>query len=182
MLAYLMLIEDDNDRIKFEKLYLQYRLKMQYVAYEILQDEHEAENIVHDTFVTLIGVLDHVDESDCCKAWNYIVTILKNKCFNYLKRTKRLCFYEDGFKELSDETDINESCVRKELSELVAGLIQKLDYPEKEVILLQYYNGLKGKEIAEILGLSPVNVRQIAKRARQKLMRSLQKMGYENEK
>ena len=84
MLAYLMLIEDNNDRIKFEKLYLQYRLKMQYVAYEILQDEHEAENVVHDTFVTLIGVLDHVGGTDCCKAWNYIVTILKNKCFNYL--------------------------------------------------------------------------------------------------
>ena len=53
MLCYLMLIDNEEERKKFKKIYITYRMKLQYVAVSILKDSHEAENIVHDTLLQL---------------------------------------------------------------------------------------------------------------------------------
>lgn len=180
MLYYLMLIEDEDDKKKFEKLYFTYRLKMQYVAFQILKDTQEAENMVHDTFVTLIDYLDKIDEADCHGTWNYIVTILKNKCFNFLKRNQKITYLEDDVFELSKDeiSDMILKIIQQENVEVVAECIQKLKYPYKEVIYLKYYNGLSSKEIGRILGMTADNVRQTAKRAKKKLKDMLLEMGY----
>ena len=46
------------------------------------------------------------------------------------------------------------------------------------MIYLQYYDGLNSREIAEILGISPSNVRKISSRARGQLREKMLKKGY----
>lgn len=183
MLCYLMLIDNEEDRQKFKKIYIIYRMKLQYVAFSILQDSHEAENMVHDTFLTLIDNLDKIDEAECNKTWNYIVTILKNKCFNYIKKQKKCEVTEDEMIDVPDENaeDIASGILQDEMINVLSKSIQRLKYPYKEVIYLQYYNGLSSKEIGKILGISAENVRQIAKRAKKRLKETLIEMGYQYE-
>ena len=88
MLIYLMALDTEEERIKFVRLYDEYRNRMHYTASILLKSEIEAEDIVHDTFLTLTDYLDRIDEKDSVGTWNYIVTILKNKCYNFLKRTR----------------------------------------------------------------------------------------------
>ena len=45
---YLTLIDDDEDKIRFTKLYEQYRHLMFYIAQEILKDEHLSEDAVNE--------------------------------------------------------------------------------------------------------------------------------------
>ena len=135
MLIYLMSLDTEKERIKFVKIYDTYRNRMHYTANMILKDELNAEDMVHDTFLTLTDYLDRINEEDPVGTWNYIVTILKNKCYNFIKKNKKLSLVES-------------------------------EYPYKEVIYLQYYDGLNSREIAEILGISPANVRKISSRAR----------------
>lgn len=86
MLIYLMALDTEEERIKFVRLYEDYRNRMHYTASILLKSEIEAEDIVHDTFLTLTDYLDRIDEKDSVGTWNYIVTILKNKCYNFLKQ------------------------------------------------------------------------------------------------
>lgn len=183
MLCYLMLIDNEEERQKFKKIYITYRMKLQYVAVSILKDSHEAENIVHDTFLTIIDNLDKIDEIECNKTWNYIVTILKNKCFNYIKKQKRCDVVDTEMLEVFEENteDIVSEILQKEMMSVLQKSIQQLKYPYKEVIYLQYYNELSSKEIGKILGISAENVRQIAKRAKKCLKEVLVKMGYQYE-
>ena len=48
MLIYLMALDTEEERIKFVRLYDEYRNRMHYTASILLKSEIEAENIVHD--------------------------------------------------------------------------------------------------------------------------------------
>lgn len=96
MFLFLSRLDREEDREKFTRIYRAYRLKMQYTAARILRDEDEAENMVQETFLVLTDNLDKIDEEDSHRTWNYIVTILKNKCFNYLKRRKKVQYLAEA--------------------------------------------------------------------------------------
>lgn len=53
MLIYLQLIETPEDRSRFEQLYIAYRDLMFYIARKILGNNQDAEDAVHDAFVTV---------------------------------------------------------------------------------------------------------------------------------
>ena len=57
MLIYLMSLDTEKERIKFVKIYDTYRNRMHYTANMILKDELNAEDMVHDTFLTLTDYL-----------------------------------------------------------------------------------------------------------------------------
>ena len=64
MLIYLMSLDTEEERIKFVKIYDIYRNRMHYTANMILKDELNAEDMVHDTFLTLTDYLDRINEED----------------------------------------------------------------------------------------------------------------------
>lgn len=137
MLIYLMALDTEEERIKFVRLYEDYRNRMHYTASILLKSEIEAEDIVHDTFLTLTDYLDRIDEKDSVGTWNYIVTILKNKCYNFLKRNKRIELTEDEevFEQPVEMYNLLENqLIKEEAEEFLNTLIKGLKYPYREVI------------------------------------------------
>lgn len=184
MLIYLMALDTEEERIKFVKIYDTYRNRMHYTANMILKDELNAEDMVHDTFLTLTDYLDRINEEDSVGTWNYIVTILKNKCYNFIKKNKKMNLVEseEVFEQSSEICNLLESqLIKEEAGAFLNMLIRGLKYPYKEVIYLQYYDGLNSREIAEILEISPANVRKISSRARGQLREKMLKKGYTDE-
>lgn len=181
MLIYLMALDTEEERVKFVRLYEEYRNRMHYAANILLKSEMEAEDMVHDTFLTLTDYLDRIDEKDSVGTWNYIVTILKNKCYNFMKRNKRmeLAEGEEVFEQPVEMYNLLENqLIKEETEEFLNTLIKGLKYPYREVIYLQYYNKLNSRQIAELLETSPANVRKISSRAREELKKGMQKKGY----
>ena len=177
MLIYLMALDTEEERIKFVRLYKEYRNRMHYTASILLKSEIEAEDIV----LTLTDYLDRIDEKDSVGTWNYIVTILKNKCYNFLKRNKRIELTEDEevFEQPVEMYNLLENqLLKEEAEEFLNTLIKGLKYPYREVIYLQYHNKLNSRQIAELLRTSPANVRKISSRAREQLKKEMQKKGY----
>ena len=58
--------------------------------------------------------------------------------------------------------NIEDEYISRETAVLLAKLIRQLDYPYRQVICLQYYNGMKTREIAEVMNLSRENVKKIS--------------------
>ena len=154
MFIYLMVLDTEEEKIKFVKIYDAYKDRMHYTASVILKDKLNAEDMVHDTFLTLTDYLDRIDEEDFTGTWNYIATILKNKCYNFIKKSKKIELIADDiiFEQSVEGYNLLESqLIKEESEEFLNSLIRGLKYPYKEVIYLQYYNKLNSRQIAEIL-------------------------------
>ena len=54
MLIYLSMIESQDDGHRFERIYERYRNLMYHVAYRILRNPQDAEDAVHQAFVSII--------------------------------------------------------------------------------------------------------------------------------
>lgn len=56
MLIYLTLIETEEDKRKFERIYLDYKQTMFYAANRILKNYHSSEDAVHQAFCELLSI------------------------------------------------------------------------------------------------------------------------------
>lgn len=182
MLMFMETLDTADEKVKFEKLYTKYKNPMYAVAWKILQNERDAEDVVHDSFRAIIENFDKIDEIDCQRTWNYIVTILKNKAFALYnsKKNHGTASLED-WTETKNDFDVEKTVEEKELVDILAEEISKMPYPYKEVLYLQFYNKLSGAEIAERLEKTPDNIRKISQRAKSMLRENLAERGIENE-
>ena len=178
MLVYLEMLETPEEKLKFEQLYFLYRDKMYAVAFKILHNENDAEDIVHESFKAIIENFEKINDISCHKTWNYIVTIVKNKSFTLYQKKKHheTSAYEDWVEVKMDFTP-EKVTEEREIAEILAELIRSLPFPYKEVLYLQYYNALSGEEIAKFIDKTPAHVRKISQRAKAMLKEELLKRG-----
>ena len=182
ILVYLEMLETPEEKLKFEQLYFLYRDKMYAVAFKILHNENDAEDIVHESFKAIIENFEKINDISCHKTWNYIVTIVKNKSFTLYQKKKHheTSAYEDWVEVKMDFTP-EKVTEEREIAEILAELIRSLPFPYKEVLYLQYYNALSGEEIAKFIDKTPAHVRKISQRAKAMLKEELLKRGIQNE-
>ena len=66
---------------------------------------------------------------------------------------------------------------KKEISRVIAYMILELPERCRDVLYLHYYNELSYAETATALGMEETNARQIARRARKKLLEKMMERG-----
>ena len=86
---YLQLLETEGEKQKFERLYERYRRLMHWIAVGILQDEHLAEDAVHEAFLRILQNFDGIDEILSPKTRNFVVIVVRNTSLNLRKKQKR---------------------------------------------------------------------------------------------
>lgn len=167
MLIYLQVIESDSERSKFEQLYIKYRVLMFYVAMKIVENESDAEDAVHQAFLSVAGNMDKVGRIDAPETQAYVVTITERKAIDILRGRRMV------------PTDLNEADLRGQqvptpcdhgLADAMAGL--PANY--RTVLLLRYYNGYSTGEVAEILQMSRSAAQKLLWRAKKELKKKLE--------
>lgn len=162
MLIYLQLIDDPEEQSRFEKLYNTYRSLMFHKANEILGNEQDAEDAVHEAFLSIAKKFDTVSTEDSKKTASFTVKIVENKAIDIYRRKKShpTSEYADT---LSGET------VEFEVGDDIARLLLKLPVRYRDFLLLKYEQGYSNAEMAVFLNLSPAGVRQLNQRAKMML-------------
>lgn len=79
MLIYMQIIENDDDRDKFEQLYLKYRGLMYHSAISILHNNEDAEDVVHLAFVSIIENLGKIGAIDSPETRSFCILCCRNK-------------------------------------------------------------------------------------------------------
>lgn len=182
MLGFMEVLDTAEEKMKFEELYMRYRSRMYAVAWKILQNERDTEDIVHDSFRIMIENFDKIKDVSSQRTWNYIVTIVKSKAitlYNFKKSQGRVTL--EDWMETENDFNVEKTVVEKELVDILAEVISGLPYPYKDVLYLQYYNQLSGTEIADVLKKTPENIRKISQRAKMMLKKELMERGIGNE-
>lgn len=154
-------------------LYSSYKPLLFSLAYRMLGSVMDAEDIVHEAFLALgKSGTDHVSNIQ-----SYLCKIVTNRCINYLQSSgKRREVYvgtwlpEPLVGEVGDIADPLQSYVEKEsISAAYLLLLQQLTYVERAVFLLREALQYDYDEIADIVGKSSTNCRQIYHRAKRSL-------------
>lgn len=171
MIIYLQMIESDEDKSKFEIMYTEYKNLMLYVANQILRDTPDSEDVVHQSFLKLIGILDKIEEPKCHKTRALLVTIVERTAIDlYRKRQNHTTI------ELQDEY-IGGHVLRTEAQMDLASAMASLPTRYREVLLLKYDSGFSTNEIAQLLSMTETNVRKTIQRAKEKLGNILEEGG-----
>ena len=80
MLAfYLSLIENEKEKRQFEDVYFEYKNQMYLLALKLLNNKHDAEDIVHDIFCSIASShMDIITNAECEKdIRNYLLKSVK---------------------------------------------------------------------------------------------------------
>ncbi len=176
MLAFLMVIEDENIRNKLEQLYLLYRKDLFYEANRILNDYHEAEDVVQNAIIKISSQLKKISEVKCNKTKTFLVIIVRNISINiYNQRKNRKTISIDNIVEILPDDDITPELhmIRLEKSEDIAKLLARLDSSYADILTLKYFHECTNAEIANLIDLTEGNVRVKLCRARQSLKKLL---------
>ncbi|SHN78758.1 RNA polymerase sigma factor [Desulfitobacterium chlororespirans] len=156
---------------KLERLYSLYNKDMFYVAYSRLKDYQLAQDAVHTSFIKIADRVDTIDEKDRA----YILSIAKNTAIDIgRKRSRRDSSLDEIENLVGDEAvSIEDDIINREMFDILLKKIDELPNAYGDLILLKYIYALSDQELAEMLGISPENVRMRISRARKKLKEML---------
>lgn len=171
IITYISMIDTPEEQDKFEQIYSRYRDLMYRAAYRILHNPNDAEDAVHQAFVSIIGILQKIVQIDCPETRSLIVLITERKAIDILRTS-----------HAGQTLPINEEVLGLEVplpgDNGLADALAKLSAHYREVLLLRFDNGYTTAELAKILHLTPSGVRKLIGRAKQALEIILKEDGY----
>ena len=176
---YLTLIDADEDKVRFTKLYEQYRHLMFYIAKEILKDEHLSEDAVQEAFLRIAKNFHKVGEILCPETRNFTVIITRNVALTMSSHQHDDMDIDSYIQTASAELteDVFESVSNKILAECMLTL------PEiyRDTLYLYHLYGYSFNEISNLLSVPVETAKKRAQRARVLLKERLKKEGYHHE-
>ena len=167
MLAfYLSLIDNENDRKLFERIYYSHRKQMITLAFSILENEDDAEDLVHDVFCIIaekhMQTLQNIKNDQDIR--NYLLKATKNSALNKKRDTRQhISIYESEYKLNKDDWNDNEflDMICNSLSyQEVLSAIRSLDKKYEDVLYLHFVIGMTVPEVAEYLNRNKQTVKK----------------------
>lgn len=178
MFIYLMMLDTEEEKSKFEKIYFNYRQLMFHIANDILNDEYLAEDAVHKSFIKIMKHLNKINDVECPKTKGFIVIVVKHTAIDLYRKRKRENTVQINEETLIEHrgTTVEQEVIDKVENPLTAAILS-LPHHYSEIILLKYSHHYTDKQIANLLGLSEENVRKRLQRAKRKLKEFLKEVG-----
>lgn len=167
MLIYLSMIVSDAGKSKFEIIYNSYKNLMLYQANKILGDTNDTEDVVHESFLKIIKIIDEIEVAKCPKTRNLVVTIVERTAIDLYRRRQKvpIVAMDEEYINVPEPKDIEDLHDKTDLAAAMAMLPTRY----REVLLLRYDSGFTEAEVAVILSMSQENVHKTVQRAKKKL-------------
>lgn len=145
-----------GDENKLIALYEKYYHVLLYVAVGYLKDHQLAEDMVQETFIKVANRLSAVQEVTSKMTKYFLITIVRNKCIDYIRKMKRMpeTVLEDWELYIESCDPPLEQVVRQETLRELNSMIDHLEDSYRIPLKLRYMEGLSNQEIAEITHMS----------------------------
>ena len=145
----------NNNKIAFEKLYNQYNKLVYGIAFSILKNNQDSEDIVQNVFTKLYTMDKSKLPNNNEATWIYSVT--KNETLNFLQKKHSDISLENVYEIEDTDNEINEIIDKDTYNRLIS----KLDDKEKEIISLKILANFSFDEIGTLLNNSIANPKPI---------------------
>ena len=175
MLIILLAFDTQEDCECIIAVYESYYNAMLGIAFAILKDEVQAEDVVHDAIILLADHTQRIRQVDQETARHFIATVTKHAAIDQYRRNKRRETH------LADEVESEWALSEAKSAFSEDDIVQMMTYEEtvqhiknlpatsREILLMHYFYELSCPEIAKLYGIKPAAARQRLKRAREQL-------------
>jgi RNA polymerase sigma-70 factor (ECF subfamily) len=129
-------------------------------VYRLLPRKEDVNDVCQETFLRILNKAHRFKTGSRFSTWMYQIAL--NLCRDQLRRRKRWGLLMADNVELNDELapaslvarqrDPEDNVERRELSDAVTRALDLIPPAQREVLILKEFEGLKFKEIAEVLG------------------------------
>jgi RNA polymerase sigma-70 factor, ECF subfamily len=180
--ARLAQLSRSGDRRAFEELVDMYKDKIYHLAYRMLSQSGESEDVVQETFLRVYMNLDRYDENQKFSTWIY--RIATNLCIDRLRKRKPNYSLDaempdgegsDWYSMLpSDQETPEEELVLSETQQQIRKAIDALPEKYKSVVILRYLHDMSLQEIGDVLKMPVTTVKTRVHRGREYLRKKLE--------
>ena len=190
MLAlYLAYLDDEKDKELFAHIYNSYRKQMVQTAFLIVNNNHDAEDVVEEVFLRIAQKYFDVvrsikDETDLR---NYLLKAAKNTAISKSKSKKKentsldtaIEYNMTDNEELSDDTFVEFICNKIDRDQIVAA-IKSLSEKYRDVLYYHFVMELTIPQTAKILNQSTDTTKKQLVRGKKLLLSLLETKGVED--
>ena len=178
MLAfYLSMIETQEDKRLFERLYIKYKQDMYKYALQITEDPGDAEDVVHEVFLSLVqyGVdkIRFVEQDG--NAWAYLSAAVRNQSYTLLRRQRGIKPIDPALGEYAGSTETDDKNRSGSDYSYLVETIRALDPIYADVLYYALVQEMPSGKIADLLKLKPATVRKRISRGKSILREKLGK-------
>lgn len=183
MLFYIALLTLDEENQDFVgRLYEKHKKKMYEIAYAILKNRHDADEIVNDVMINVINNVEKFVQSDGKEILAQLVIYTRNAAINCYNAKKRRAAHEVSYTYINedgeyedveiedDASGIDDVLLSKENAEIVKKYLKQLTQEQQDAIALVFELGYSNVEAATVLGISPNAVGMRLFKAKKKLL------------
>lgn len=165
----------------FEEFYKLTSPKAYFIALKITQNEHDAEDILQESYIKALEKINEIDTSQNINSW--FLKIVSNKSKDLLKSRNHFiidgeeegCF--DDIPEEKVEFCPEESLNQEEMRLEVMAAIDELTAEKRACIMMMYFGDMSVKEIAESIEVPESTVKNRLHTARKDLRTRFEKNG-----
>jgi len=156
----------EGDKDSFSMLYSSTASSIYGLALSYMKNTHDAEDVVHDCFVSVWSAADDYISEGKPMAW--LLTVAKNLCLQKLRERSKTSDIpqEDWETYLGSREDIT-----AESKVIIGEFMAKLSEEEQKILVLYAVSGFKHREISDILGIPLATVLSKYNRAIKKLQK-----------
>lgn len=180
----LVLRAQGGERAAFGELVTRYMQRAYYAALGLVGSHDDALDLSQEAFARAFRARGRIDPERPFFPWLY--QIIRRLCFNHTRdRSSHRKKLERAKTWLADSTmgerpaRPDAEIERSELREMITHAIDRLAPREREVLVLREFEGLKYREIAEVVGIPDGTVMSRLYAARRSLARELEADGFE---
>jgi RNA polymerase sigma-70 factor (family 1) len=160
---------------EFKLLVMPYSSRLYRMAFRLMNNREEAEDIVQEVYVKLWGMRKELFNYNSIEALS--VRITRNLCLDHLRRRKVSydAMKAEQLKQESQPETPSEKLEKREDAELVHKLIEALPEPQRSLVHLRHLEGKEYEEIAEMVNMNVNAIRVSISRARKQMREIIEK-------
>jgi len=174
---------EEGDEAAFAEIVTTYREKMRAIAYAMLRNADDAEEIAQDTFIRAHRGLKNFRGDSSLATWLHRVTqnLARNRYWYFFRRRRHATLSLDG--RISDDSqatlsdlipaetaDPSRETTNEEFAELVTVCMDRLAPPHREILTLRNLLHRSYEDIGRALGINVGTVKSRIARARGNLL------------
>ncbi|MBN1555957.1 MAG: sigma-70 family RNA polymerase sigma factor [Phycisphaerae bacterium] len=164
-----------GDEDALESLVQQYQAPLRYYLRRLMGNEHQAEDILQDVWMTMIRELKRLRDPKSFSVWLY--RIARNRAFRFLRRQGRLPQVS-----LKEEDNLPREDTPEFTAEDAAAIhaaLDKLSLDHREILVLRFFEDMSYEQLASLIGCNHGTVRSRLHYAKKMLRKQIEEQSHD---
>jgi RNA polymerase sigma-70 factor (ECF subfamily) len=169
----------EGDEVAWRALVRQHQEAVFRLAYLLLHDADDAEDVAQETFIRAYHALDRFESARPLRPW--LLEITRNQCYNWGRALRRRLAAVQRWGQavstagpaagLTIDTDPNEQVMQQWKANMLWQAVRQLNVRDQEVVYLRCFLELSVEETSQTLNVAPGTVKSRLWRALERLRR-----------